>query len=221
MSKTRGHASLLVRRLRCRVTYANVAATLAVVLATAGTSYAAFILPANSVGNRQLQPGAVSATKIRSGAIGGHQVRAYSLTGRNIDKRKLGRVPSAVHASNATSANRAKDAQTLDGLTAGALKVRCPTGTTLNAGGCIELAAHPSASFTNAATQCAERRLPTPAELESLRQRATPPSGAAIELTSDLADQANLITVDMTTGATGTSSVSTSLPFRCVALPVN
>jgi len=42
-----------------RLTYANVVATLALFLALGGASYAAIVLPANSVGPRQLQAGAV------------------------------------------------------------------------------------------------------------------------------------------------------------------
>lgn len=221
MNRATRHPLSILGRVKRRASYANITATLALVLAMGGTSYAAFILPANSVGNRQLRPGAVTATKIHAGAITDRQIRSYSLTGRAIDKHRLGRVPSAVHAVTATSATRAHDAQTLNGVSAAALKVRCPAGTVLNAGGCIELATRTAASFGNAASQCAERRLATPAELESLRVQYSDQVGSATEMTSDLTDQANLITVNLATGATSTSPVSTPLPFRCVALPAN
>jgi hypothetical protein len=42
-----------------RLTYANVVATLALFVALGGSSYAAFVLPANSVGTQQLRNGAV------------------------------------------------------------------------------------------------------------------------------------------------------------------
>lgn len=42
-----------------RLTYANVVATLSLFIALGGASYAAIVLPANSVGPRQLQTGAV------------------------------------------------------------------------------------------------------------------------------------------------------------------
>src|SRR4051794_28568265 len=45
---------------RPRLTYANVVATCALVMSLGGGAYAASTLPARSVGQRQLQPGAVA-----------------------------------------------------------------------------------------------------------------------------------------------------------------
>jgi hypothetical protein len=50
--------------LRRHLTYANVAATLALFLALGGAAYAATQLPKNSVGTKQLKSGAVTAAKI-------------------------------------------------------------------------------------------------------------------------------------------------------------
>lgn len=55
---------------RPRITYANVVATLALVLALGGTSYAVSKLPPNSVGALQLKRGAVSRDKVQNGSIG-------------------------------------------------------------------------------------------------------------------------------------------------------
>ena len=52
-----------------RITYANVTATLALVLALGGTSYAVSKLPPNSVRTPQLQRGAVSSEKVQADAI--------------------------------------------------------------------------------------------------------------------------------------------------------
>jgi hypothetical protein len=52
------------------ITYANVTATLALIIATSGVSYAAGVLPRNSVGSLQLKDDAVTSRKIRSGAVG-------------------------------------------------------------------------------------------------------------------------------------------------------
>lgn len=208
-------------RIRKHLSYANVTATLALIVALGGTSYAAITLPANSVGPRQLRAGAVTSRAIRPGSVGARQVHAYSLTGRNIDKRRLGRVPAAVNAITASTAAHARDADTLGGLSAAALRVHCPSGTLLNAAGCVETSLRAGASYGNAAGQCADRRLPTAADLESFRERFSAQAGTAIELTSDLADADNVITVNMATGATGTSSAGSSLPFRCVAAPSN
>ncbi len=53
--------------LRRHLTYANVAATLALFLALGGAAYAATRLPRNSVGSAQLKKGAVTASKIAKG----------------------------------------------------------------------------------------------------------------------------------------------------------
>ena len=49
----------LMRRLRDRLSYANVTASLALFVALGGTSYAAVTLPRNSVGQKQLRDHAV------------------------------------------------------------------------------------------------------------------------------------------------------------------
>jgi hypothetical protein len=59
----------LVGWLRQRLTYANVAATAALLLALGGTSYAAFTLPHNSVGPKQIRTGAVSSRHIHNRSI--------------------------------------------------------------------------------------------------------------------------------------------------------
>ena len=59
----------MLTRLRDHLTYANVAATLALTVALGGTSYAAFTLPHNSVGHQQLRPGAVRSREVRNGSL--------------------------------------------------------------------------------------------------------------------------------------------------------
>jgi hypothetical protein len=56
-------------RVPRRLSYANVVATVALILALGGTSYAALKLPANSVGTKQIKKGAVTASKIRAGSL--------------------------------------------------------------------------------------------------------------------------------------------------------
>lgn len=51
-------------RIRHHLTYANVMATIAVLLTMGGASYAAIALPSNSVGTRQLRNGAVTSAKL-------------------------------------------------------------------------------------------------------------------------------------------------------------
>ena len=56
-------------RLRGRLTYANVIATLALFLALGGSSYAALNLPKNSVGSKQLKANAVTSAKVKAGSL--------------------------------------------------------------------------------------------------------------------------------------------------------
>ena len=49
--------------------YANVTATLALIIATSGVSYAAIVIPRNSVGSAELKPNAVTSAKIRNNSV--------------------------------------------------------------------------------------------------------------------------------------------------------
>jgi hypothetical protein len=84
---------------------AVVVATLALVVALAGTTYAAINVPANSVGTKQLKAGAVTASKIAKNAISDAKVAPDSLTGRSVNAGTLGEVPRAAVASSAQNAN--------------------------------------------------------------------------------------------------------------------
>lgn len=58
-----------MRKLRGRLTYANVMATIAVFIALGGASYAAFKVPKNSVGPKQLRKNAVTSAKVKDGSL--------------------------------------------------------------------------------------------------------------------------------------------------------
>lgn len=58
-----------MEKLRGRITYANVVATLALFIALGGAAYAATRLPKDSVGSRQLRKGAVRTSDIGNGAV--------------------------------------------------------------------------------------------------------------------------------------------------------
>jgi hypothetical protein len=58
-----------MKRIRERLSYANVAATVALFLALGGTSYAVTSLPKNSVGSAQLRTNSVRAPEIERGAV--------------------------------------------------------------------------------------------------------------------------------------------------------
>jgi hypothetical protein len=59
----------MLARLSSRLTYANVMATIALFVALGGGAYAAGVLPANSVGTKQLKKNAVTAAKVKDGSL--------------------------------------------------------------------------------------------------------------------------------------------------------
>jgi len=85
----------IVRQIRKRITYANVASTLALFLALGGaTAMAARSLPPNSVGPRQLQPSAVrtgylARNAVRTGKIAFEAVRAGKVAKNAIVTNRL------------------------------------------------------------------------------------------------------------------------------------
>lgn len=96
------------RRIRTKLTYANVMATLAAFLAVGGGgALAATHLGHNSVGSAQLKAAAVTGAKVKD----------HSLTGADVVASSLGKVPSAAHADVAASADRATTAGHADGAT--------------------------------------------------------------------------------------------------------
>jgi hypothetical protein len=66
-------------KLRLGLTYANVIATLALFLALGGGAYAAFKLPKNSVGSKQLKANAVNSAKVADGSLLAGDFRAGQL----------------------------------------------------------------------------------------------------------------------------------------------
>jgi hypothetical protein len=73
--------------------YANVTATLALIVALGGSAYAAVHLGKDSVGARQIKAGAVRSAEVKDD----------SLTGKDIDESKLNQVPSAANADDAAT----------------------------------------------------------------------------------------------------------------------
>ena len=59
----------MIARLRARLTYANITATLALVLAVSGSSYAALSLPRDSVSSAQIKRGAVGTSELRNRGV--------------------------------------------------------------------------------------------------------------------------------------------------------
>lgn len=69
-----------MNEIKPKLTYANVASTLALFIALSGaTAYAASKLPHRSVGQPQLRPGAVTASKIRKNAVTAPKIKAAAV----------------------------------------------------------------------------------------------------------------------------------------------
>jgi hypothetical protein len=75
---------------RRHLSFANVTAALALFVALGGTGYAAIRIPANSVGNAQIQTNAVSASKIRAGAVGASDIRRGAVGASEIRANAVG-----------------------------------------------------------------------------------------------------------------------------------
>jgi|SRR5579884_1856149 len=83
----------------------------ALFVALGGTSYAAFALPKNSVGTKQLKNGAVTTKKIKNGAVTNSKIANGAVTASKINTAGL-TVPNALHASSADNATTATNAST-------------------------------------------------------------------------------------------------------------
>ena len=83
-----------------------VVAIVALVVAMAGTSYAALTLPKNSVGSKQLRAGAVTNAKLANGAVTAAKLNTAGLT-----------VPNALNAAVAGTATTAASAATANNAT--------------------------------------------------------------------------------------------------------
>ncbi len=82
-------------RLRPRLSYSNVMATVAVFIALGGSTYAATQLKKNSVGPKQLKKNSITTAKIKNQAVTAAKVRKGTLTGTQINASTLGTVPVA------------------------------------------------------------------------------------------------------------------------------
>src|SRR3954471_22176768 len=196
------------RRFRPRLSYANVASTLALILALGGVSYAAVKINGNSLKNRS-----VGAVKIKKNVLGGTE----------INEAKVGKVPKAGLADNATNA------ASLEGQSASSFKLSCPQGTTAVIGQCFETTLRPDANWSDANKICgaAGRRVPTLSELASARQNnftvGNPPNNYELTSTFLFADNPPTEQVMQISpaGSRLHQPPSMAKPFRCVQDPTN
>lgn len=110
-----------MKKIRKRLTYANVMSSIAVFLVLGGATALAAGLAKNSVGSKQLKKNAVTSAKIKDNAV----------TGAKANEATFDQVPNAAHATtadkatsattadkatSATSADSANNAKTVGGL---------------------------------------------------------------------------------------------------------
>jgi hypothetical protein len=111
-----------MKRLRSKLTYANLVSTLCLfLLLGGGAAFAATKLAKNSVGTKQIKNNAITGAKIKNGAVTGSKIKLSS----------LGTVPRATTADSATSATHADSASSASTATtagnANALGGRAPS----------------------------------------------------------------------------------------------
>src|SRR3954454_5190769 len=78
--------SVLITRLRKRLTFANVTSLTALFIALGGTSYAAI-----SVGSAEIRTGAVGKSEIRTGAVGKSEIRTGAVGKSEVRSSAIGR----------------------------------------------------------------------------------------------------------------------------------
>lgn len=128
-----------MKRLRRKLTYANVMATIAVFVALGGAGYAAVKLPKNSVGTKQIKNNAITGAKIKDGAV----------TGEKIATASLGTVPSATAAKTAESAKSAETAKSATtAISATSAKTAESAATAAQAGNATSLGGVPASAYT-------------------------------------------------------------------------
>jgi hypothetical protein len=100
-------------KIRSRLTYANVMATVAVFIALGGSGYAAVKINGKNIRNKS-----IAGTKLRNRTISGGKLKKNTLTGAEIRESRLGTVPRAKNADSATAAGTAGSAATASNASA-------------------------------------------------------------------------------------------------------
>jgi hypothetical protein len=198
----------MLAKLRGRLTYANVVATLALFLALGGVSYGALRIKSkhlvnNTVRTQDLRNNNIRSKDIRNRTIIGRDVLTNTITGLQVRETSLGKVA---------------DADKLDGQESVTFRDRCPSGTLLHAGACFELAPRVAAIPQTAARACGliNRRLPMWAELETVR-REPGVTTSGPELTSNLSGTQSVFAIDPDSGDVNTVQFDQTARYRCVA----
>jgi hypothetical protein len=200
----------VIDALRRRLTYANVMATVAVFIALGGTSYAALKVTGRDVAN---------------GSLTNWDLKRNTLGGGRIKESSLGKV------------RRARNADRLNGLTAGRLLVHCEAETVPVSNVCVETQSRPAAPYGSAAVICEStdrragpgRRLPSHDELMTALGEPGVTLASGGELTRNVypsgSDSGRLdvlyVTNDVGNVALTSDTDAGAKAFRCVANPRN
>jgi hypothetical protein len=200
----------MLNRLRGRLSYANVVATLALFVALGGSSYAALSITGRDVRDRSLT---------------GKDLKRDSLTGRQIKESRLGTV------------KRARNSARVGGRTVQRLLVRCPQGTLPAADVCVEVQPRAPADYGSAVLACGAtdstrgpgRRLPTHGELRQAlthEQIQIAPQGeltAHVYPSGSQPGRVDALFVTDEVGSVGLApdTAANARAYRCVADPRN
>lgn len=200
----------MLRALRDRLTYANVVATLALFIAVGGS-------------------GAYAVSK-----IDGSDIRKRSLTSKQFKSNSIG--SRVIKESTLKPVPRAQNSARLGGQPAERFLVSCPQGTLPISDVCVEIQAHPPASYRSAAFDCslidnqerAGRRLPTHAELMTALAKPEIQLAPGGELTGEVYPSSTAGKVDVLylTEENGSVGIAPddgtgAKSYRCVADPMN
>lgn len=197
-----------------RPSHGTVVAYLALFIALGGSAFAA----KTAITGKQIKNGTITAADIKKHSIKGFDLANNTLTGAQINEAKLGTVPSATNATNAGNAN------TVGGVTAAALKIKCPAGTTPFADVCFETTTRADAGLQTAMENCAGvgRRLPTPGELWAFAQQPGITVGVGEQSDNVFQNGSTREAYIVSPGGDGFSTLTTfPRPYRCVAPPTN
>jgi hypothetical protein len=136
--------------MRPRLTFANVMSVIAVFIALGGASYAAFKLPKNSVGTKQIKPNAINSSKVADGSLKAGDFASGQLPeGPQGPKGDIG--PSGL--DGAAIAVRARSTASAETSAASTITVPLTSNTWTQAAGELDLGPFSQITFTEPGPQ--------------------------------------------------------------------
>jgi hypothetical protein len=212
-------------RLRDRLSYANVVATLALFVALGGTSYAVL-----QVGSDDVVDNSLRSKDVRNNTLRSRDLHDRTIQARDVRRDSLG--SGVVKESALGTVPKATDSERVGGATAQDLRLKCPADTVAKVGVCIESSARAPDGLLGAIDRCnqAGRGLATMPQLDPFA-RSNGPLPQPEWTGSVYRNPANGPTPveqleAVVLGGFGDVSydrvyLAVQHPFRCVALPSN